>query len=223
MASTSSSSSNQTSLPTSSSSSSVPWEIENWKLILAIDSLFGIGYQGKMPWPRLPQDTRHFRETTTTTKDPKERNAVIMGRRTWESFSSQGPLPKRLNIILSSSLSLSSSPSSPSLKEGEDLQICRSFDEAVELLKKLGDQIEKVFVIGGVEVYKEALRRGASTIWLTSIQNVFACDRYMPADFLDGFRLKSSSEKHFVEHLSKDSGCFLYFTISKLIKKKKTQ
>ena len=61
---------------------------------------FGIGFNGSIPW-RIPEDLKFFKDTTTFTKDNQKQNAVIMGRKTWESIPSKyRPLPSRLNIVL---------------------------------------------------------------------------------------------------------------------------
>jgi dihydrofolate reductase len=52
-----------------------------------------IGRDGALPW-RLPEDMAHFRRTTG-------HDAVVMGRRTWESLPERfRPLPGRRNIVL---------------------------------------------------------------------------------------------------------------------------
>lgn len=59
--------------------------------IVAVDSeKLGIGNKNTIPW-KCKTDMQHFKTTTTG-------NAVIMGRKTWESLG--GPLPGRLNIVL---------------------------------------------------------------------------------------------------------------------------
>lgn len=59
----------------------------------SIDGVIGDGRT--MPW-HLPEDLRHFKDTTIG-------SPVIMGRRTWESLgSSRRPLPGRENIVVSS-------------------------------------------------------------------------------------------------------------------------
>lgn len=63
----------------------------------------GIGKNGSIPW-RVPVDMAFFRRITTSTTSVSEgkRNAVIMGRQTWESIPARfKPLPGRLNIVLS--------------------------------------------------------------------------------------------------------------------------
>src|SRR5256714_6713932 len=58
--------------------------------IVAIDRNFAIGKGGKLPW-HYSADMKFFKETTIG-------NAVVMGRRTWETL--KGPLKDRENIVL---------------------------------------------------------------------------------------------------------------------------
>ena len=46
---------------------------------------------------------KYFSRMTKTTKDSTKKNAVLMGRKTWESIPEKfRPLPQRLNIVISS-------------------------------------------------------------------------------------------------------------------------
>jgi len=86
--------------------------------ILACTHNGGIGLNGKLPW-RLKEDMKLFKKITTTIQNPNDKekgklNAVIMGRKTWESIPMKfRPLPNRINIILSKTINnlLLSSPS----------------------------------------------------------------------------------------------------------------
>lgn len=86
--------------------------------ILACTHDGGIGLNGKLPW-RLKEDMKLFKKITTTIQNPNDKekgklNAVIMGRKTWESIPMKfRPLPNRINIILSKTINnlLLSSPS----------------------------------------------------------------------------------------------------------------
>ncbi len=62
----------------------------------------GIGKEGRLPW-KLSGDMAYFKRVTLDTEDvPGARNAVIMGRKTWESIpKSFRPLADRLNVVLS--------------------------------------------------------------------------------------------------------------------------
>jgi dihydrofolate reductase len=62
-------------------------------IILAVDKENGIGKQGNLPW-KLKSDMIYFREVTTTTLQKDKINAIIMGRKTWESIPEKfRPLP----------------------------------------------------------------------------------------------------------------------------------
>ena len=57
-----------------------------------------------MPW-KLPGDMAYFKELTTRTADASKQNAVVMGRKTWESIPAKfRPLPGRVNVVLSRSM-----------------------------------------------------------------------------------------------------------------------
>merc|ERR1719208_697474 len=59
----------------------------------------GIGVDQNLPW-RLAGDMKFFKELTSEAADNK-RNAVVMGRKTWESIPAKfRPLPGRLNVVL---------------------------------------------------------------------------------------------------------------------------
>ena len=76
-------------------------------MVLAATPSGGIGLDGGLPW-RLPGEMAYFRELTTKTRDAAKRNAVLMGRKTWDSLPPKfKPLPGRLNVVLSASGALS--------------------------------------------------------------------------------------------------------------------
>ena len=70
-------------------------------IVAACGNSFGIGYNGELPW-RLRSEMKYFAQTTSKVTDPNKRNAVIMGRKTWESIPPKfKPLKNRFNIVLS--------------------------------------------------------------------------------------------------------------------------
>ncbi|MDE2222506.1 MAG: dihydrofolate reductase, partial [Candidatus Omnitrophica bacterium] len=73
--------------------------MKNFSIVVAFDSTYGIGKDGRLPW-RLAADLKRFKEITM--EDGAARpNAVIMGRKTWESIPDRfRPLPGRVNVIL---------------------------------------------------------------------------------------------------------------------------
>jgi dihydrofolate reductase/thymidylate synthase len=70
------------------------------QLVVAATRKLGIGKGGTMPW-KLPGDMAYFKELTSKTADAGKQNAVIMGRKTWESIPVKfRPLPGRINVVL---------------------------------------------------------------------------------------------------------------------------
>lgn len=71
-------------------------------VIVATTSRGGIGKDGALPWT-LPEDMAHFKKVTTALPPGvvDRSNAVIMGRKTWESIPEKfRPLPGRINVVL---------------------------------------------------------------------------------------------------------------------------
>ena len=122
-------------------------------VVAAAASSRGIGAGGDLVW-RLPGDMGHFKRVTSTPPSGSSEsagtsagatltNAVIMGRKTWDSIPSKfRPLDNRTNIILSRSLSEKdvigdTSDSSDSRSEKEKVVVCSSLEDAVETLGKM--------------------------------------------------------------------------------------
>jgi dihydrofolate reductase len=117
-----------------------------------------IGRDGGIPW-RIPEDLAHFRELTTG-------HAVVMGRKTWDSLPDRfRPLPDRRNVVVTRN----------TLWRAEGAERAGSVEEALELLR----EIDRVFVIGGAEIYAEALPL-ADEMFLTEIDDDVAGDTFFP-------------------------------------------
>ena len=118
-------------------------------LVLAMAGNGVIGKNGTIPW-RIPDDLKRFKQLTLG-------KPVVMGRKTWESLPKK-PLLGRDNIVVTR-------------REGwsaEGAIVVHSLDEA---LANAGD----VSVIGGGEIYREALSR-ADRIELTEVHREFEGD-----------------------------------------------
>ncbi|AGO11373.1 AaceriACR124Wp [[Ashbya] aceris (nom. inval.)] len=113
---------------------------------------YGIGYQGTLPW-RLAREMKYFRQATTATFDPAKRNAVVMGRKTWESIPARWrPLPGRLNVVVSRTYT---SPwardESGHVITSNSLQLCvRQLQEQAHALG-----VECIYIMGGAEIYNQ--------------------------------------------------------------------
>ncbi|KAG8497885.1 hypothetical protein CXB51_006906 [Gossypium anomalum] len=148
-----------------------------YQIVVAATKDWGIGKDGKLPW-KLPSDLKFFKDVTLTTSDSGKKNAVIMGRKTWESIRLQyRPLPGRLNVVLTRSGSFD-------IATAENVVICGSMTSALELLAASPYclSIEKVFVIGGGQIFRESLNAaGCDAIHITEIETSIECDTFMPA------------------------------------------
>lgn len=145
--------------------------METFSIIVATDLKRCIGVGGQLPW-KLKADLKHFQEITTMTTDPAKQNAVIMGRRTWESLPERSrPLPKRLNVVLSRS----------ALALPEGVVAAASLDAALDMMSRRSD-VEQAFVIGGGSVYGQAIvHPTCRRIYLTEIQATVEGDTFFPA------------------------------------------
>lgn len=146
-----------------------------FSIIVAVDQEGGIGRGGTIPW-HLSGDLRRFKKLTTVTHVPGRKNAVMMGRKTWESLPPvQRPLPQRMNVVLSRQHDLS-------LPEG--VFGFKSFETAWYQLTQgdLTSLVENIFVIGGGEVYRQALDHPqCRKIYLTKICASYQCDNFFPS------------------------------------------
>ena len=128
-------------------------------IVSASKSTFGIGNNGKIPWS-IRGDMAFFKRITTLSSNNKK-NAVIMGRKTWESLPNKfRPLPERVNIVISRN-QITTVPAT--------VIVINSLNSALELLS-CDNEIDKIFVIGGESIYRDAINSSFCTkIYLTEI------------------------------------------------------
>jgi len=158
---------------------------------------FGIGFKGSIPW-RVPEDMKFFKETTSSTEDETKRNAVIMGRKTWESIPAKyRPLPQRLNIVLTRN---THSELAKGLQSMDSVLVSSSLEHAMECLSwpPHSDGVESVFVIGGAEIYNLCLtkhRDAIGSVFLTNIHAEAQCDRFLELNLADFDAVHLSDKK----------------------------
>lgn len=101
-----------------------------------------------------------------------------MGRKTWDSIPPRfRPLKGRLNVVISRAST--SAPVPPRDPDTEPVK-AGSLEEAVRYLQGRSEtgEVGNVFVIGGAQIYDEALRLGARRILLTRVLRDFECDTH---------------------------------------------
>ena len=131
-----------------------------------------IGHQGDLPWSRLPDDLQHFKRLTLG-------HPVVMGRRTFDSLGRA--LPKRPNIVVTR-------------QAGWAAPGCETAGSVLAALARAGELDEEVFVIGGGEIYREALP-AADVVYLTEVHHSFEGDAFFPALSPSEWR-EESRERH---------------------------
>ena len=138
----------------------------NLKIIVAMARNNGIGRKGALPWS-IKEDMKHFSKMTKG----KGNNAVVMGRKTWESIGSK-PLTKRDNLIISSKPSFST--------QGKENIIF--FNEPKKVIEFCKNKYDEVWVIGGNSIYDYFLKKEeVSTCYITYIdREVDDCDTFFP-------------------------------------------
>ena len=155
-------------------------------IIVAYCKNRGIGMANKLPWRSL-KDLEHFKRLTIGDGD----NAVIMGRKTWDSLPKQfKPLPKRVNIILSRNSELNYS---------DEVHIFSDISLAKQFCKN--QKYDQVWIIGGQNIYKQFITdKEVENIYVTNIDRTFHCDTFFPP-FKNRFKLKWQSDLYVEKNL----------------------
>jgi dihydrofolate reductase len=155
-------------------------------ILVAADDGNGIGKDGVIQW-RLPGDLKFLKRTTTQVQNEQLQNAVIMGRKTWETIPSKWqPLPRRLNAVVTRQTGYSAQ---------DGVVVANSLEGALDEISERED-VERLFVLGGGEIYRLAVALDACRrIYLTRVEGRFEADAHFP-ELGDGFVLAEESERH---------------------------
>lgn len=119
---------------------------------------------------KIPADLKRFKELTSG-------HAIIMGRKTFESIGH--PLPNRKNIVITRDQGF----------KAEGTIVVHSLDEALKSTQ--GD--DEVFIIGGGQIYKEAMSL-ADKLYLTIVDGNPEADTFFP-DYSDFKKVIWQSEE----------------------------
>ncbi|WEZ83116.1 dihydrofolate reductase [Rhizobium sp. 32-5/1] len=131
-------------------------------IVVAISANGVIGHDGGLPW-HLPSDLKRFKALTLG-------KPVIMGRKTWESIGR--PLQGRPNIVISRKADF----------EAAGAIVVQSLDAALAAGREqaLALGVDEICVIGGGEIYRQALDI-ADTLHITQVAAVVEGDTTFPA------------------------------------------
>lgn len=130
------------------------------KIIISAISLNNvIGLNNKIPWDNN-EELKHFKETTLN-------NAVLMGRKTYDSIGK--PLPKRINLVISRDIK--------SNDKSSDLFYFTSISDALKYAENL--EIEKTYIIGGSEIYSQMINK-VDELLISCMRFEIEGDKYFP-------------------------------------------
>ncbi len=127
-------------------------------LIAAVSENNVIGKDNKLVWD-LPIDTKFFKNTTWGFP-------VIMGRKSYEAIGVKG-LPGRQNIVLTKQKNF----------KHKGIVAVNKLDDALFVAKQA--DTKEIFIIGGGEIYKEALSK-ANRMYITRVHTTVEGDAYFP-------------------------------------------
>lgn len=146
----------------------------------------GIGLGNELLF-RISDDLKRFKALTSG-------HPIIMGRKTFDSIGGK-PLPNRINIVVTRQ----------ELSQ-DGIVFTHSLEEAIEKAKAVD---ENIFVIGGAEIYKQALPF-ADKLELTIVDSDLPADTFFP-EYRDFLNIVSSEKYH-------DNKSSLHYTIQTLTK-----
>lgn len=145
-------------------------------IIVATSNNLVIGKDNDLPW-KLPTDLKYFKEITNN-------STVIMGRKCWDSIPSKfRPLPNRRNVIVTNNENY--------LVDGA--VTINNFIDTLEFIKKEKND-ERVFIIGGGEIYKQSFKF-ADRVYLTRILADVEGDVFLEGFDVNEWNLLSSSDE----------------------------
>ena len=139
-------------------------------LIVAMAENRTIGLDGGMPW-HIPEDLEFFKMVTMG-------HPVIMGRKTYQSIGAA--LPGRTNIVVTRDKDFKAAD----VDVVHDVEKALTRAKAVEELWGADGGKEEIFVIGGAEIYGQALAE-AQRIYMTEVHQELPGDAFFP-ELADG-------------------------------------
>ncbi|MDE6805877.1 MAG: dihydrofolate reductase [Muribaculaceae bacterium] len=141
--------------------------------IVAMGDNFEIGYNGDLIW-RIKEDLKRFKQLTTG-------HPIIMGRKTRDSLPKA--LPGRTNIVITRNPGYSAA----------DTLVAHSLEEALDMARR-ADGSDKIFIIGGGQIYEEAFPL-LDSIEVTHIYDIQQnADTFFPAISSEDWKLSNTTD-----------------------------
>ena len=142
----------------------------NLAIIVAMAANRTIGINNTLPW-RIPEDLRHFKALTMG-------HHMIMGRKTFDSIGKS--LPGRITVVVTRNQEL----------QIDGCVVVHSLEEAIAACAS----DEKIFIVGGAELYAQALPL-TQMLYITEIRMDVAGDAHFP-EFDHGEWIEETRERH---------------------------
>jgi dihydrofolate reductase len=149
-------------------------------MIAAVAENNALGKNNELVW-HLPNDFKRFKELTSG-------HYIIMGRKTFESFPK--PLPNRTHVVITRQQNY----------QPDDCIVVNSIENAI----KVCPENETIYIIGGGEIYNQALAF-SDTIEITKVHGEFEADAFFPEIKAEEWELVQSDfnakdEKHLYDY-----------------------
>jgi dihydrofolate reductase len=186
---------------TSSDASSMP-KPPSLTLILAATPSLGIGKGGTLPWPQLKKEMGYFARVTKRVSSPSSAangtskvNAVLMGRKTWDSIPAKfRPLKDRLNIVITRNAE-DFKKSLGGKSEVEGPLVATGIVDALSRLENK-PEVDRIYVIGGASIYQTALELPQTKhVLLTNIRKEYECDTFFPVNLEESTVWRKASKE----------------------------
>jgi len=145
------------------------------RAIFACDDAWGIGKDGTLPWPHQLEDQKWFRDCTIN-------STVVMGRATWEDPDMPKPMPKRHNVIVSSTMRDNSHPNIEVVRPDIYKSRCVTMN-----------MTDNVWIIGGARLLADSLNI-IDELYISRIKGIYDCDTFLPKELIQEKFTLSSSE-----------------------------
>jgi len=132
-------------------------------MIVAMDEDGCIGSQGDLPW-RIKSDMVRFKMLT----EADGFNAVVMGRKTWDSLPENfRPLPERVNIVMSRDTNWAHNEADTALYPGRAIEIAYA------------EGCDECWIIGGSQIYSMFIDK-VEEIHVTTVHTKNSGDTMFP-------------------------------------------
>lgn len=139
-------------------------------IIVAVSDDWGIGKDNELLW-HISEDMKRFKRLTSG-------NAVIMGKKTWESLPKK-PLPNRKNIVLTDNPDETIDNAITAYSIEDSLSKCTAGEE--------------IFIIGGGSIYRQFMPI-ADRLFITHVHRKAPADIYFPEIDLNVWEITEKEE-----------------------------